>query len=146
VETIDNPVLQVLDEFKAAVLAKDVDAFVSLYDPEIFVFDMWGVWTYEGLAAWRDMATRWLGSLGTERVIVDFTDARAISGRDVSVVHTFVKFKAVDTNGTELRSMDNRMTLALTRTGEAWKIVHQHISSPIDPKTTAVMFKRLADS
>jgi ketosteroid isomerase-like protein len=142
VETLDNPVLQVLDDYKAAVLAQDVDAFVSLYDPDLSVFDMWGVWSYDGIGPWRDMVAGWFGSLGTDRVIVDFSDTQVVSGQDVCVLHTFMKFKAIDPAGVELRSMDNRLTMTLRRAGEAWKIVHQHSSCPVDPKTIAVMFKR----
>ena len=32
--------------------AKDVDAFAALFDVDVRVFDMWGVWSYDGIAAW----------------------------------------------------------------------------------------------
>lgn len=37
----EKPVIQVLDAYKAAVAAKDVDAFVALYDQDVRVFDLW---------------------------------------------------------------------------------------------------------
>lgn len=141
-EKAADPILQVLHQYKAAVLAKDVDAFVALYDPDILAFDMWGVWTYEGIASWRNMVEGWFGSLGAERVIVDFSEAQTTVSQDLAVVHAFVSYKAVAADGEELRSMDNRMTATLRQTGEGWKIFHQHSSSPIDPATTKVIFKR----
>src|SRR4051794_30387638 len=46
VDTLDNPITQVLNAYKAAVFAKDVDAFLSLYDVDVLIYDMWGVWSY----------------------------------------------------------------------------------------------------
>ena len=40
-----KPIMRVLDAYKTAAFAKDVDAFVSLYDQNVCVFDMWGEWS-----------------------------------------------------------------------------------------------------
>jgi hypothetical protein len=45
VKTLDNPITQVLNAYQAAVFAKDVDAFVALYDADVLIYDMWGVWS-----------------------------------------------------------------------------------------------------
>jgi ketosteroid isomerase-like protein len=107
VSKLDDPILQALHEYKAAVFAKDVDQFVALYDPDVRVFDMWGVWSYDGIEAWREMAAGWFGSLGTERVFVDFFDVRTIVAQDLAVVHAFATYKAVTAGGMQLRSLDN---------------------------------------
>ncbi|SDG91540.1 YybH family protein [Paraburkholderia phenazinium] len=139
---LDNPILQVLEDYKAAVFAKDVDAFVALYDQEVQIFDMWGVWSYNGIASWREMAARWFGSLGTGRVVVDFSNVQTIVTQDLAVLHAFVTYKAVSADGVELRSLDNRLTVTLARKGDGWKVVHEHTSAPIDFETTKVIFKR----
>src|ERR1700754_4465479 len=129
---IDNPVLQVLEDYKAAVFAKDADAFVALYGQDVRVFDMWGVWAYSGIEAWRGMATGWFGSLGTERVVVDFSEVQTTIAEEFAIAHAFVRYAAVAADGAELRALNNRITLALQRKNGAWKIVHEHSSSPID--------------
>ena len=138
----DNPILQVLDDYKAAVFAKNVDSFVALYDQHVSVFDMWGAWSYTGIASWREMVVTWFDSLGTERVIVDFSDAQTTVAQDLAVIHAFVTYKAVNADGADLRSLDNRMTVTLRRKDDAWKIIHEHTSSPIDFDTTKAIFKR----
>lgn len=139
---LDNPVLQVLENYKAAVYAKDVDAFIALYDEDVVVFDMWGVWSYNGIASWRDMVARWFGSLGTERVIVDFSHVRTVAVQDLAVVHAFVRYRAVSEDGVDLRALDNRLSVALRNKDGGWKIVHEHTSSPLDFETAKVMFNR----
>jgi ketosteroid isomerase-like protein len=142
VDKLDNPILQILDDYKAAVFAKDVASFIALYDEDVQVFDMWGAWSYNGIAAWREMVANWFGSLGTERVIVDFSNPKATVAQDLAVVHAFVTYKAVTADGVELRSLDNRLTAILTPRGDGWKIVHEHTSSPLDAETAKVIFNR----
>ncbi|MBC8745634.1 MULTISPECIES: YybH family protein [Paraburkholderia] len=139
---LDNPVLQVLEDYQAAVWAKDVDSFVALYDREAVVFDMWGSWSYHGIASWRAMVEGWFGSLGAERVNVNFSAAQTIVAADLAVVHAFATYKAVDADGLELRSMDNRLTMTLRLQADGWKIVHQHTSAPIEVGTAQVIFRR----
>lgn len=51
-----------------------------------------------------------------------------------------VTFAAVSEQGERLRSMTNRLTVHLARRGDAWKIVHEHSSLPIDMETgTAIL-------
>jgi uncharacterized protein (TIGR02246 family) len=138
----DDSIQQLLSDYQAAVLEKDVERFTALFDRDLRAFDMWGVWSYDGIGSWREMAASWFGSLGTERVVVDFSDVRTIVGADLAVVQAFIKYQAIATDGIELRSMDNRLTLTLRRSADEWKIFHQHSSCPIDRTTVQVIFKR----
>ncbi len=138
----DNPVPQILEGYKAAVHAKDVDAFVALYDADVRVFDMWGTWSHNGLPAWRTMAEGWFGSLGSERVVVSFDDVQTTLAPDLAVAHAFVTYQAVGADGAVLRALDNRITLTLRRRSGAWKIVHEHSSAPIDGDTAKARLKR----
>lgn len=138
----DDQILHILSHYKAAVLAKDVERFTALYDRDLRVFDMWGVWSYDANSSWREMAADWFGSLGTDRVVVNFSDVQTIVGADIAVIHAFIRYQAIDTDGIELRSMDNRLTMTVRRSDNGWKILHQHSSCPIDRTTVQVMFKR----
>lgn len=137
-----NPVQHALAQYKASAYARDVDAFASLYTDDVHVFDMWNHWEMRGIAAWRGMAEKWFGSLGTERVVVTFCDVESILSDDVAVGHATVTYTAVSAEGKELRSLDNRMTIALRRTGDEWKIFHEHTSGPIEHQTMKGVIKR----
>jgi uncharacterized protein (TIGR02246 family) len=134
---------QVLDAYRAAVHAKDVDGFVALYDEDVSVFDMWGRWSYDGSDAWRGLVAEWFGSLGSEQVVVELQDVQTIVGGGVAVAHAFVTFKALSAEGEELRAMNNRLTWGLRETGVGeWKIVHEHTSAPVDFETAKVILQR----
>jgi uncharacterized protein (TIGR02246 family) len=141
--TAEQSIKRVVDGYVAAVLVKDVDAFVALYDSDAQVFDMWGEWAYRGAGDWRAMATEWFGSLGTDRVAVEMDDVRAVESDDLAVVHAFVTYKGLSAEGEQLRAMTNRLTWALRRQpGSEWKIIHEHSSAPADFETSKVILKR----
>ena len=138
----ENRIVQVLEAYKAAVYERNVDAFLSLYDPEARVFDVWDVWSYEGAAARRSAIEQWFASLGAERVKVIFEDVQVTVGQDLAVVSAIGTYEAIATDGKELRSMQNRFTWTLKLAGNAWKIVHEHTSTPIGSSDTKALFHR----
>ena len=137
-----DPFQAMLRAYAAAVLAKDVDAFVALYDPEVRIFDMWGQWSLHGTEAWRAMAQDWFGSLGDERVVVGVEEAHAIVGEDLAAGHAMLRYTAWSAAGERLRSLDTRLSCTLRRRDGAWKIVHEHTSAPIDHATTQALLQR----
>jgi len=136
VNEIGYPIQRVLEGYKTAVFAKNVDAFIALYDQDVRVFDMWGEWSYDGVAPWRGMVTEWFGSLGTERVAVDFDNLQSFATQETALAHGFVTYTGVSAEGQKLRAMRNRISWALRQKGGEWKIVHEHSSAPIDFATS----------
>ena len=127
----EKSIARILETYKAAVFARDVDALMRLYDPGVRVFDAWGVWSYEGSAAWRGAVEGWFTSLRTERVKVNFEDVQTVEGRDVALVSAIVTYAGISAQGEPLRSMQNRLTWVLRTTGHVPRIVHEHSSAPI---------------
>ena len=104
---------------------------MRLYDPGVRVFDAWGVWFYEGAAAWQVAVEGWFTSLGTESVRVTFDDVRTSEGRDVVVISAIASYAALSAQGEVLRTMQNRLTWALRTIGHVPRIVHEHTSAPL---------------
>ena len=128
---IEKSIARVLESYKAAVYAKDVDALMRLYDPNVRVFDAWGVWSYEDSNAWQRAVEGWFTSLGTERVKVTFDTVKTWEGRDSAVVSAVATYASISAQGEELRSMQNRLTWALRVSGHVLRIAHEHTSAPI---------------
>ena len=130
------------EAYKSSVLNKQVDRLLELYDEDITAYDMWGRWSYVGAGPWREMNEGWLGSLGSETVVVEFDDVSTVHGAEVAAAYATVTYKAVSETGETLRSMQNRLTWVVKRKNGGWKIVHQHTSAPIDPDKFSPILRR----
>jgi ketosteroid isomerase-like protein len=127
----DKEIAAILEAYGSAVFAKDVEAFIRLYDPAVRVFDTWGIWSYEGSAAWQRAVEGWFTSLAGEKVKVKFDEVRTSPGHELAVVSAIVTYAGVSADGAPLRAMQNRITWALRRSGHVLRIVHEHTSAPI---------------
>ncbi len=130
-QDVDKSIARVVANYEAAVYAKDVAAFMRLYDPKVRVFDAWGVWSYEGTERWQRAVESWFGSLGTERVKVSFHALQSFGDADSAIVSAIVTYAGLSAQGALLRSMQNRLTWGLRTSGHAFRIVHEHTSAPI---------------
>ena len=127
----EKEITRVLESYESAVFSKDVEAFIRLYDPSVRVFDAWGVWSYEGSAAWQRAVEGWFTSLGTGKVKVRFDEVRSSLGQELAMVSAIVTYAGISAQGDALRAMQNRITWVLRRTGHVLRIVHEHTSAPI---------------
>ncbi|GGR01180.1 YybH family protein [Deinococcus ruber] len=133
---------QVLELYRAAVYAKDVEALMQLYAPDVRVFDMWGTWAYDGADAWRTAVSEWFGSLGSDLVRVEMDDLQHTQSGELAVLSAFVTYRGLSAQGQELRSMNNRLTLVCRQDSSGWQVIHEHSSSPADFESGKVLLRR----
>jgi uncharacterized protein (TIGR02246 family) len=139
----ENSVQEILETYKTAVYDKDIESFMSIYDENIEVFDMWGTtWAYRGAHAWREMTKEWFGGLGDERVVVDIEGIQVKQTEAMAFVSAFLKYTALSAEGKSLRSLQSRMTCVLESKNGVWKVIHEHTSAPVDHTTLKVSLKR----
>ena len=128
---LEQPVQQILRAYESAVYARDVDAFMRLYDPKVRVFDTWGIWSYEGAAAWRTAIEGWFSSLGTEKVKVGFDDVDVLGAGELRCLSAIVTYAGLSAQGEPLRAMQNRLTWMLRTSGHVLRVIHEHTSAPV---------------
>ena len=139
---IEKSIARVLESYESAVASKDVEAFMRLYDPSVRVFDAWGVWAYEGSAAWQRAIEGWFTSLGTERVKVGFAEVQSAVGRELAMVSAIVTYAGISSEVQPLRTMQSRITWVLRTSGHALRIVHEHTSAPIGFNDSKAILQR----
>jgi ketosteroid isomerase-like protein len=133
---------RVLASYRNAVRAKDVSAFIALYDPKVRVFDAWGVWSYEGAQAWQVAVEGWFASLGAETVEVTFDDVQSALGVDWATVSAIVTYAGISAQGERLRAMQNRLTWVLRTSRHVLRIVHEHTSAPLGLADSKAILQR----
>jgi uncharacterized protein (TIGR02246 family) len=129
----------IFEIYKTAVFEKDIERFISIFDDDVRVFDMWQEWQFNGIKAWRRMTEGSFAALGSNRDVVTFEEVKAIDNDGIAVITAIVKFTNVNEVGDELRFLQNRLTWIVRKQEGQWKIIHQHTSSPIDGKLQAIL-------
>lgn len=139
---IDSAILPMTEAYSAAAAAKDVEAFMRLYDPHVRVFDAWECWSYEGAPAWQSAVRSWFGSLGDDRVRVTFDETRACGDKEFAIVSCIVTYAGISAKGEVLHSMQNRITWGVRLADAGARIVHEHTSAPIKFDGMKAILKR----
>ena len=139
---IKRQVLTVLDTYKSAVRAKNVETLMHLYAPEARIFDAWGTWSYEGAAAWRIAVEGWFSSLGGEVCKVTFEDVQIVGEPDFAAMSAIVTYTSTSAQGQEIRAMQNRLSWVLKTSGHVLRIVHEHTSAPVGFEDAKAILKR----
>ncbi len=127
----EKQILRALETYKSAVLARNVETFMHVYDPDVRVFDTWGVWSYEGADAWRVAVEGWFASLRDETCRVAFDDVRIVEGPGFASMSAVATYAAISSQGQETKSMQNRMSWVLKTSGHVLRVIHEHTSVPI---------------
>jgi len=64
-----------------------------------------------------------------------------VSG-DMALLTASLTYRGVDADGTEQRSLDNRLSWVLRQRGGRWQVLHEHTSVPIAHEDGKGIFKR----
>ena len=128
---IEAPAARVIEAYKSAVAARDIAAFMRLYDPAVRVFDAWGVWSYEGVAAWQVAVEGWFAGHPADRLKVSFDDVRSVATPAFTSVSAIVTYAVVSAQGAPINAMQNRLSWVLKTSGHVLRIVHEHTSAPV---------------
>lgn len=104
---------------------------INLYHEETIIFDMWDQGYIANSSEWTKIITDWLGSLGDEKVKVEFEMINIHQSDNIGFASALIQFQAISGEGLILRSMKNRITLGFKKFEEGWKVIHQHTSAPI---------------
>jgi ketosteroid isomerase-like protein len=128
------------EDYKAYAWNKDASSMIKLYDEHALIFDMWDQGYISDPSEWKKIIIEWLGSLGEEKVQVDFERVSIHQSGEVGFASALIKYQAISGDGTVLRSMKNRISLGFSRSEDGWKVVHQHTSAPISSEgLTAIL-------
>jgi len=127
------------DKFVTAFNAKDIDAIMSIYADDVFVFDIVPPRQYVGADAYRK---DWEGLLsGYNNVKFDLRDLAVTTDGQLAYSHSIQHLTATQTvtvkkkKKTEKVDVTVRVTDAYKKIGGEWKIEQEHVSVPVDLAT-----------
>ena len=123
----DDQIRAVLDEFVAGYANKDADALIALFDEQAVVFGTGADEVREGRDELAEQLRRDFEQSGS--LAFDPGHVSVGSAGDAGWIATPDAVVSGDAGGRPF-SMTIRGTLVLRRSGDGWRIVHSHISTP----------------
>jgi uncharacterized protein (TIGR02246 family) len=125
-----------------AAAAADLDGFLALYDDDVVVHDLFSPEPIVGSTAWRSQVTDWFGDVKEgDRNVAEIAPLTVHVAGDLATAFGRVRYAIVEPDGSERYGMWNRLTWALRRGDDgAWRVLHEHTSVSLDPKTSAAQF------
>jgi uncharacterized protein (TIGR02246 family) len=124
---------ETIDAIARALRARDTDALMQHYAPDVVTFDVPPPLRVDGAAAYRGNFESWFASL---RGPIDYEihDLRIASADRLAVCHHVGHVRSTRTTGAQA-DYHVRVTTVLEMRGDHWLVTHEHISLPVDMQT-----------
>jgi ketosteroid isomerase-like protein len=130
----DESAIRVSIEARArAIRARDVDALVAFYAPDVKTFDLVTPLASDGIEALRCRVTEWFSSF-TSPIEYRVRKIELFVAGDVAFEHHLVHVEGWNKLGRHIR-MWFRESVGYKKMDGVWRVVHQHSSVPMDMET-----------
>jgi ketosteroid isomerase-like protein len=129
---------RLMDDWRNALTAKDLDRLIQHYDPAVRFFDAVPPYEHHGVTAyrrtWENMMPYLPETLGSEVRELEITAEGNIAFASCLQRLTNRKTNEAATCGWV------RVTLCFQRKNDRWQVVHEHVSVPFNPQTAQAAF------
>jgi uncharacterized protein (TIGR02246 family) len=129
---------KLIDDWAKAVRAKDIDAIMSHYAPDILAFDAVSQLQFKGADAYQK---HWEACLSFCQgpTVFEVHDLNITLSNDLAFCHFLNRCGGTTEKGEEQTGW-MRATVCYCKINDAWKVVHEHFSVPFDMKSSKVLF------
>ena len=125
---------QLIDHWIKALRAKDIDALMSYYAPDILTFDIVPPLQCQGVDVYRKNFEAWFSSVHGP-IDYEIRDLRITTGDDVAFCHSVNRVRSTSTSG-EKTDTWVRTTVGFRKMDGTWIVTHEHVSVPFDMETS----------
>ena len=124
---------RLFEHWATAIRARDVDASLAHYAPDVLAFDLINPLQYARSDAVRTRLESWFSSFGGP-IGYENRDLTITAGEDVAFAHSLNHVDATTKDGQKL-DMWWRATLCFRKLDGDWVVSHSHTSVPFDMDT-----------
>ena len=127
-----------IEQWKHAVLSRNIDKIVSYYADDIVSFDAVTALQFKGKAAYR---AHWEACMEhcPGPGIFEFHELRIVESQDSAFAHWLAHCGGAGPDG-KVKACWMRVTAGYQRFNGDWKVVHEHWSAPFDMASGTALF------
>jgi ketosteroid isomerase-like protein len=126
----EREVALLVEQIADAIRAREVDAVMKHYAPDVLAYDLLPPLQYRGAEALRRRLAGWLGSFAGA-IAFEMRDLAITTGGDVAFCHSLNGVCGTAADGERI-DMWWRATMGFRRIGGVWLVTHAHSSEPFD--------------
>jgi uncharacterized protein (TIGR02246 family) len=134
----EDEVRNLIEGWRKAAVAKDVDAILLHYAPDIVAFDAIAQLRFRGRDAYRKHWEACL-SMCPGQMIFEVHDLNIAAGGDLAFCHYLSLCGGTGENG-EAKTGWMRATAGCRKIDGKWMIVHEHFSAPFEIESGKALF------
>jgi ketosteroid isomerase-like protein len=127
-KTNEDQIREITQQWLKAVHACDVDAAMAHYAADVVVYDLFGTTKVTGTTAYRKNYEMWFQCCGQAAKSYEIKELEVVASDDLAFC------RAAEQTWV-------RVTVCYRKQGGAWKIVHEHISAPLDMESQKGVFQ-----
>ncbi|HET6409105.1 MAG TPA: SgcJ/EcaC family oxidoreductase [Chthoniobacteraceae bacterium] len=136
--TPESEIKGLIDEWRSAICARDLDRLMALYSPGVVFFDVVPPHRHDGTKAYRQTWENCLRFIPKPFVSEIHNLHISVDGV-LAFAHCLQRL--VDTESKEPATCNwVRVTLCLRKSDGKWRVLHEHVSVPFDPQTSRAAF------
>ncbi|UMZ10493.1 nuclear transport factor 2 family protein [Pseudomonas sp. MPFS] len=131
-------VRSLIDHWRQAVMARDIEQIVSFYADDIVSFDAVGALQFKGKEAYR---AHWQACMQVcpGPGIFEFHQLHVQASDELAFAHWLAHCGGTDADGVS-KTCWMRVSAAYQCLGGQWQVVHEHWSAPFDMQTGTTLF------
>jgi ketosteroid isomerase-like protein len=131
--TIQSEIRALLDGQNAAIGGKDIDQLMSFFSSDIVYYDVVPPLQFVGSAALRRRFREWLDGFDGP-IEMEMHDVKILGVADFAVACRLSRSKGTLKSGQQVGRWV-RATSCCQRSDRQWRVTHEHISWPADPRS-----------
>lgn len=127
----DAQIRKLMDEWGAALRARDVDKMMSNYSPDVLVFGVTPPLQYKGANEYRQMWVEMLNAIQGP-ITYEVRDLAITTSDDIAFSHCLNRISGKMKGGKSDEGSWMRVTLCFCKIDGRWLVTHEHASAPFD--------------
>lgn len=127
--TAETQVRAVLEDWAKATRQNCKDEILKNHIPDLVIFDVLSPMKYESAESYRRSWDEWQPETQSEGQF-DLENLSVTASNDLAFAHCFIRCGGTMPDGHKFQDLV-RATFCLKKIDGAWKVLHQHLSKPI---------------
>lgn len=120
-----------IDEWKAQMRARDLDGVMTMYAAEVVAFDVVPPLEFRGADAYRKSYQNFMDTYAGP-IETEVRDFDVVVSGDLAVSRGFTRFTGKEKASGAESTVWVRVTESWRRKNGQWRIIHEHVSVPVD--------------